>query len=50
MLVDDAAYGHALAEPFAALIVKLAGSYDAIVAPSTTTGQNVLRASRRCST
>ena len=42
LLADDAAYGHALAEPLAALIVKLAGNYDAIVAPSTTTGKNVL--------
>ncbi|UZF90472.1 electron transfer flavoprotein subunit alpha/FixB family protein [Bosea sp. NBC_00550] len=42
LLADDAAYGHALAEPLAALIVKLADSYDAIVAPSTTTGKNVL--------
>ena len=42
LLADDAAYSHALAEPFAALIVKLAGAYDAIVAPSTTTGKNVL--------
>ncbi len=42
LLADDAAYGHALAEPLAALIVKLAGAYDAIVAPSTTTGKNVL--------
>ncbi len=42
LLADDAAYGHALAEPLAALIVKLAGGYDAIVAPSTTTGKNVL--------
>jgi electron transfer flavoprotein alpha subunit len=31
-----------LAEPTAALIVSLAGSYDAIVAPATTTGKNVL--------
>ncbi|MCR4524750.1 electron transfer flavoprotein subunit alpha/FixB family protein, partial [Bosea sp. 47.2.35] len=42
LLADDAIYGHALAEPLAALIVKLAGNYDAIVAPSTTTGKNVL--------
>ncbi len=42
LLADDAAYGHALAEPLAALIVKLADGYDAIVAPSTTTGKNVL--------
>ena len=31
-----------LAEPTAALIVSLAGGYDAIVAPATTTGKNVL--------
>ncbi|WID95194.1 FAD-binding protein [Bosea vestrisii] len=42
LLADAAAYGHNLAEPLAALIVKLAESYDAIVAPSTTTGKNVL--------
>ncbi|MFC5421540.1 electron transfer flavoprotein subunit alpha/FixB family protein [Bosea eneae] len=42
LLADDAAYGHALAEPLAALIVKLAAGYDAVVAPSTTTGKNVL--------
>ncbi len=29
------AYAHGLAEPLAALIVSLAGDYDAIVAPST---------------
>jgi electron transfer flavoprotein alpha subunit len=42
LLADDAAYGHALAEPLAALIAKLSDGYDAIVAPSTTTGKNVL--------
>ena len=42
LLADDAAYSHALAEPLAALIVKLADAYDAVVAPSTTTGKNVL--------
>jgi electron transfer flavoprotein alpha subunit len=31
-----------LAEPLAALIVSLAGGYDAIVAPGTTTGKNVM--------
>src|SRR5690606_25416919 len=31
-----------LAEPTAALIVSLADGYDAIVAPATTTGKNVL--------
>ena len=42
LLADDAAYAHQLAEPLAALIVSLAGSYDAIVAPATTTGKNVM--------
>ena len=42
LLADAPAYEHALAEPLAALIVSLAGSYDAIVAPATTTGKNVM--------
>ncbi|QEN84911.1 electron transfer flavoprotein subunit alpha/FixB family protein [Labrys sp. KNU-23] len=42
VLVADAAYEHRLAEPTAALIVSLAGSYDAIVAPSTAAWKNVL--------
>src|SRR5512132_1967214 len=42
LLADGAAYEHALAEPLAALIVSLAGPYDAIVAPATTTGKNVM--------
>jgi electron transfer flavoprotein alpha subunit len=42
LLADGAPYEHALAEPLAALIVSLAGSYDAIVAASTTTGKNVM--------
>jgi electron transfer flavoprotein alpha subunit len=42
LLADAPAYDHQLAEPTAALIVSLAGPYDAIVAPSTTTGRNVL--------
>ena len=36
LLADARAYEHTLAEPLAALIVSLAGSYDAIVAPATT--------------
>jgi electron transfer flavoprotein alpha subunit len=40
--VDAAPYEHAVAEPLAALIVSLAGPYDAIVAPATTTGKNVM--------
>src|ERR1700754_5122554 len=41
LLADGAPYEHALAEPIAALIVSLAGNYDAIVSPATTTGKNV---------
>ena len=42
LLADAAIYGHNLAEPLAALVAKLAEGYDAVVAPSTTTGKNVL--------
>ena len=42
LLADGAAYEHMLAEPLAALIVSLAPGYDAIVAPATTTGKNVM--------
>ena len=39
---EDAALGHRLAEPTAALIVSLAGGYSHIVAPATTDAKNVL--------
>jgi electron transfer flavoprotein alpha subunit len=42
MLADAPLYEHAVAEPLAALIVSLAGNYDAIVAPATTNGKNVM--------
>src|SRR5690348_14268751 len=42
LLADAALYEHALAEPLAALIVSLAGPYDAIVAPATSNGKNVM--------
>jgi electron transfer flavoprotein alpha subunit len=42
LVADSAPYAHMLAEPTAALIVSLAGGYDAIVAPATTTGKNVM--------
>ena len=42
LLADSAPYEHQLAEPLAALIVSLAGPYDAIVAPATSTGKNVM--------
>src|SRR5690606_15516490 len=35
-------YEHRLAEPLAELIVSLASGYDALVAPATTTGKNVM--------
>jgi electron transfer flavoprotein alpha subunit len=42
LLADGPLYEHALAEPLAALIVSLAGPYDAIVAPATSNGKNVM--------
>ncbi|MFT0859951.1 electron transfer flavoprotein subunit alpha/FixB family protein [Ancylobacter sp. G4_0304] len=42
LLADAPLYAHRLAEPVAALIVSLAGDYDAILAPSTAVGKNVL--------
>ena len=42
LVADNAAYANLLAEPTAALIVSIAGGYDAIVAPSTANGKNVM--------
>jgi electron transfer flavoprotein alpha subunit len=42
LVAESPAYEHQLAEPTAALIVSLAGSYDALVAPATTSGKNVM--------
>ena len=43
LVADAAPYEHQLAEPLAALIVSMAGrTHDAIVAPATTTGKNVM--------
>lgn len=42
LCADDAAYDNMLAEPVADLIVKIAGDYDAILAPATTNGKNIL--------
>lgn len=42
LCADDAAYGNGLAEPIADLIVSLAGDYEHIVAPATTSGKNIL--------
>jgi len=41
LVADDPLYEHNLAEPLAALIVKLAPGYDAIAAPSTASAKNV---------
>jgi electron transfer flavoprotein alpha subunit len=42
LFADGDAYEHVLAEPVAALVHSLAGAYDAIVAPATTTGKNIM--------
>jgi electron transfer flavoprotein alpha subunit len=42
LLADNAEYEHGLAEPLAALMVALAPAYDALVAPATTSGKNVM--------
>jgi electron transfer flavoprotein alpha subunit len=42
LVADNALYANGLAEPLAALIVSLSGSYDAILAPATTSGKNVM--------
>ena len=42
LLADDASLANNLAEPLAALIVSLAGSYDAVVSAATSVGKNVL--------
>ena len=41
-LADAAHLEHQLAEEMAALIVPLMGNYDAVVAPSTSTGKNIM--------
>lgn len=41
LFADDASLGNNLAEPLAALIVSLAGSYDTIIAAATSVGKNV---------
>jgi electron transfer flavoprotein alpha subunit len=41
LLADDAAYGHALPENIAPLVVGLMANYDAFVAPATANGKNI---------
>ena len=42
LLADNPVYEHVLAEPVATLVVSLAASFDAIVAPATTNGKNIM--------
>src|SRR5688572_5601241 len=42
LVADDAAYKNALAENLSALVAKLGAGYTHILAPSTTTGKNML--------
>ncbi len=42
LLAEDASLGNGLAEPVAALLVSLAAGYDAILAPATANGKNIL--------
>jgi electron transfer flavoprotein alpha subunit len=42
LLAEHASFEHMLAEPVAALIVSLAGGYDALLAPATTLGKNIM--------
>ena len=42
LIADDAAYAHPLAEALAPLLVSLSDGYDALLAPATTTGKNVM--------
>ncbi len=41
VLVDDARYAHALAEPLSLLVAKLAPAYKYVLFPATTFGKNV---------
>jgi electron transfer flavoprotein alpha subunit len=42
LVADDAQYAKQVAEPMAALIVSLAGDYDAILSAATTNGKNYM--------
>ena len=49
LLVDDPLYAKPLAETMAALILTLADKYDAILAPATSNGKNILpRVAAKC--
>ncbi|MBK1624553.1 electron transfer flavoprotein subunit alpha/FixB family protein [Afifella marina] len=42
LIAEDEALAHHLAEPMADLVAGLAGDYDAVLAPATTGGKNVM--------
>ena len=42
LLADSDEYANRLAEPLAALVVSIAGDYDTLMAPATTSGKNVM--------
>ena len=42
LVADDALYAHMVAETMETLILSVADKYDAILAPATTTGKNIL--------
>ncbi|HXS07467.1 MAG TPA: FAD-binding protein [Rhizomicrobium sp.] len=42
LVADDALYAHRVAETMETLILSVAEKYDAILAPATTTGKNIL--------
>jgi len=42
LCADDPVYGHQLAEPVAALVVSLAGDFEHVAAPATTSAKNIL--------
>ena len=42
LLAEGAVYARQLAQPMEALILSVADKYDAIIAPATTTGKNIL--------
>ena len=42
LVADDARYAHALAEPVAELVLALCDAYEAIAAPATANGKNIL--------
>jgi electron transfer flavoprotein alpha subunit len=42
LLADDAQYANQLAETMSALIIELAGKYDAVVSPASVSGKNFM--------